>query len=122
MTGDRQCYEDELWWRVHRPELALGAGSWRWVSEAYASFAKLGAPGVLQAVDTPLLMLGAEADALVSATAIRNAAKELPHAELHLYPPPAAHELLREVHAIRNDAMARIAAFLHAQTAGRAAG
>lgn len=114
LTGDAARYADEGWWQEQRPELALGPGSWRWVSEAYASFAAMEAKGALEGVTTPVLLLGAEADALVSAQAIRRAGVRLPGAETHLYPPPAAHELLRETDAVRDDAMRRIAAFLDA--------
>lgn len=112
LTHDADRYADEHWWRVAVPETALGPGSWRWVERAYSSFIGLAQPGLLEAVTTPLLILAASVDKLVSAKATVRAAARLPNATLHVYGPEAAHELLREADPVRNDALARIDAFL----------
>jgi lysophospholipase len=65
----------------------------------------------LRSVETPVLILGAERDRLVSASAIRWAAGLLPKAELVMYP-DAAHEILREAEPLRSKVMARIDGFL----------
>jgi len=101
LTHDPARYADELDWRRQRPELELGPGSWQWVERAYASFEALGRPGVLEAVDTPLLLLATRADGLVSWRAIERAARRLPRAQLVLYGKEAAHELLREADEVR---------------------
>lgn len=116
LTHDADRYADEHWWRVAVPETALGPGSWRWVERAYTSFLGLAQPGVLEAVTTPLLILAAGTDKLVSAKATIRDAVRLPNATLHVYGPEAAHELLREADAVRNDALARIDAFLDGVT------
>ncbi len=112
LTHDGARYDDEQWWREAAPETLLGPGSWGWVRAAYASFIKMAQPGVIEAVKTPVLMLVARHDGLVSAkAAIRDAAR-LPDCTLHVYGREAAHELLREADGVRNDALARIDAFL----------
>ncbi len=112
LTRDDRRYADELWWHAKDPTLALGPGSWGWIAASYRSFVGLGRPGRLEAVDTPVLILGAEGDRLVSPQAIRRAAARLPAATLHLYGGGSAHEILRERDDVRTDALARITAHL----------
>jgi lysophospholipase len=110
LTSCSDRYADELWWMGQQPGFALGAPSWGWLNAAYRSMALL-TPEKLKRVETPILLLGAERDRLVSADAIRNAASVLPRAELAMLP-DAAHEILREADDIRMRAMARIERFL----------
>lgn len=112
LTHDDGRYEDELWWKSNRPEIALGPASWRWVEQAYASFVMMAMPGLLEKITLPILVLAASADKLVSASATRRLAARLPKGLLHVYGPEAAHELLREADPVRNDVLARIDAFL----------
>lgn len=119
LTSDTQRYADEVWWRDARPEIAMGPGSWGWVVAAYASIRSLDRPGVLEQVTTPVLLLSAEADRLVSPVAIERAALRLPRGELLRFGPEARHELLREVDAIRDRALAGIADFLDRNTPRR---
>lgn len=112
LTHDAARYDDEQWWHEAVPETLLGPGSWGWVRAAYTSFLKMAQPGVLESVNAPVLMLVARHDGLVSSkAAIRDAAR-LPDCTLHVYGREAAHELLREADGVRNDALARIDAFL----------
>ena len=108
LTHDAARYADEMYWRETRPDLAMGPGSWRWVERGYASMRGLFAPGVLEAVETPVLLLSARHDKLVSARATERAAKRLPRAQLVSFGREASHELLREADAVRNEALRRI--------------
>lgn len=112
LTHDVDRYDDELWWKTEKPELALGPPSWKWVATAYDSTLALESPGVLESVRTPLLIVAAEADRLVALSAIRRAAARLPDVRLHVYGPESAHEILREADAVRADALTRIDNFL----------
>jgi lysophospholipase len=112
LTHDKDRYADELWWRAHRPELVMGPGSWRWVERAYASSRALFAPGVLERVATPTLMIATTADRLVKFAAIQRACARMPACRLVRFGPEARHEILREVDAVRDRAMAEIAGFL----------
>ncbi|HEY0412316.1 MAG TPA: alpha/beta hydrolase [Allosphingosinicella sp.] len=116
LTSCLERYADELWWWEKEPGFDLGAPSWGWLKAAYASCAKL-TPEALRTVAAPVLLLGTDADRLVSPDAIRRAAALLPDAELLMFP-DAAHELLREADSVRLPALARIDAFLDAR-AGR---
>lgn len=111
LTACPERYADELWWWEQQPEYALGPPSWGWLRAAYRSSRTYLAPERLRIVTTPILMLGTDADRLVSPAAIRAAAASLPFADLHMYP-DAGHELLREADAVRLDALGRIATFL----------
>jgi len=110
LTGCRERYEDELWWCEREPGYQLGAPTWGWLKAAYESIARL-TPERLRAVETPVLLLGAGHDRLVSAAAIEEAARRLPYAELVRFP-DSAHEILREADPVRSEAFAAIDAFL----------
>ena len=112
LTHDRDRYADEVWWRDHRPELVMGPASWRWVERAYASWRRLEAPGALEAVAVPVLIVSTASDKLVSHPANLRAAARLPKSEILAFGPEAHHEILREVDAVRDRAMAAIAEFL----------
>lgn len=112
LTHDPDRYADEQWWREARPELVMGPGSWRWVERAYASWTMLEAPGALEQVAVPVLIVSTSADKLVSHPANLAAARRLPKGELLALGEEAAHEVLREVDAVRTPIMARIAEFL----------
>lgn len=112
LTHDDARYEDEMAWREQRPALVTGPGSWGWVERAYASTRALEKAGVLEAVQTPVFLVGTRADALVSFAAIERAARRLPHGELLAFGKEARHEVLREVDAVREPILAAIDEFL----------
>ena len=112
LTHDAERYADEMWWRAHRPELAMGPGSWRWVERAYASMRELERAGVLERVTIPTIMIASSGDRLVSYPAIERAAQRITRAELVRFGPEAAHEILREADPVRDKALRRIDDFL----------
>jgi lysophospholipase len=111
LTGDKDRYEDELAWWELRPEVRLGPPSWHWVERAIASIRMLDEPGLLEAVETPILLLATTADQLVSTPRIIKDSKRLPHAETLIFGKEAAHELLREADAVRDKCLERITGF-----------
>jgi lysophospholipase len=112
LTHDPDRYADELWWRDHSRDIALGPPSWTWVSQALASTRALAEGDALARIAVPLLILATRADQLVSTPAIRRVAARIAGARLHIYGREAAHEILRELDPVRLDALARIDAFL----------
>jgi lysophospholipase len=110
LTSCPARYEDELWWWAKEPGFHLGAPSWGWLEAAYRSIATL-TDAKLRRVGLPMLLVGTEADRLVSAAAIRRAARLLPNARLRMFE-RAGHEILREADAVRGEALAAIDAFL----------
>ncbi len=112
LTHDDLRYQDELWWRGQRPELSMGPASWGWVRAALASITVLQKPGVLEALDLPVLIFGTSADRLVQWGAIKRAAARLPQADLLGFGIEARHEILRESDAVRSRALDAIDRFL----------
>jgi lysophospholipase len=96
----------------------MGPPSWQWLVAAYESSGRMFAPGGLEAVETPVLILAAQKDRLVSIDAIREAAERLPDCRLCV-DPEAAHEVFRERDEIRDPLMAEVAAFLEGRAAAR---
>ena len=112
LTHDEERYADEAWWRVERPELALGPPSWGWIERSYASMNEVLPRAVLEKVRTPVLILATSADRLVSWRATRKVADRLANARLVVFGKEARHEILREGDAVREAALADIDAFL----------
>jgi len=112
LTHDDERYADELWWRSARPELVFGPGSWGWVAAAMASGRSLFRRGVLEKADLPVYIIATTADRLVSVRATRQAQARLPNARALWFGDESAHEILREVDAIRDKAFAGIDQFL----------
>ena len=117
LTHDAARYEDEMWWRSHRPELELGPGSWGWVSGAMESSAALFKRGALEGVEAPVFIVATEADKLVSPSAIRSAIARLPNSESLVFGKEARHEILREEDGVRLRALAAIDDFLKRKSA-----
>jgi lysophospholipase len=111
LTSDAARYGDERWWVGQYPALALGGVTWGWLDDAFAGIATLNAPGVIEQVAVPMLVLMPDRDALVDCAATRRVARRLQRAELVEYA-GAGHELLREADGIRSAALARILAFV----------
>lgn len=112
LTHDDARYQDELWWREHRPAIAMGPASWGWVAAALRSISVLERPGMLESVDIPVFLFGTSADKLVSFRAIERAARRLPQVETQFFGEEAAHEILRECDEVRDRALAGIDRFL----------
>lgn len=112
LTHHNERYEDELWWKAAKPEIAVGPPSWAWVAEAYRSTLALEDAGRLESIATPVLILAAEQDRLVDHAAILRAAARLPNATLKSWGPESAHEILRETDPVRDAALAEIDLFL----------
>lgn len=112
LTHDAERYGDEIRWREMRPELSTGPGSWGWVERSYASMRAIEGKGVLEAVETPVLIEATSADLLVEMGAIGRAARRLPRAQLVSFGREARHELWREEDEVRDQALAAVDAFL----------
>ncbi|WP_340587143.1 alpha/beta hydrolase [Erythrobacter alti] len=117
LTHDVERYEDELWWRSHRPELELGPGSWGWVSGAMESATALFRRGALESVEVPVFIVATAADRLVSPSAIRSAIARLANVESLMFGDEARHEVLREADPVRIHALDAIDDFLKRKVA-----
>ncbi|MFV0623730.1 alpha/beta fold hydrolase [Sphingomonas sp. ac-8] len=112
LTGDRERYEDELWWLGANPDTRTGPPSWRWVVDAFRSTRELAESPALARLSVPVQLLVAERDALVDPRAALAVAERLGRATLVRFGPEARHELLRETDAVRDRAIHAIDTFL----------
>lgn len=112
LTHDPDRYADEIWWQQHDPAILTGPPSWRWVIEAFKSMRELEANPQLESMPVPVLMLVAQADALVDARAALRIGPKLADARIVSFGNESAHEILRETDAVRDRALAEIDAFL----------
>jgi len=112
LTHDARRYADELYWRESCPELRMGPATWGWMVEALTSMRIMARPGLLEAVQVPVQLFNASADALVSPRATAEAGHRLPHGEVVTFGPEAAHEILREIDPVRERMLAAIDDFL----------
>jgi lysophospholipase len=116
LTSDSARYSDEIWWRRQNAELDVGPPSWNWLLEAHASTIATSAPGLLESVAVPILIIGTDGDKLVSPQAIRRFAARLPDGELTMFDTSAKHEVLRECDRVRDKAIMLIDDFLDRKT------
>ena len=112
LTHDAARYVDELAWWELRPEVKLGPPCWHWVERAMASIRYLDEPGLIETVNTPMLLLATSADQLVSTKRIIKDGKRLAHCEMVIFGKEAAHELLREADMVRDQCLTAINMFL----------
>lgn len=111
LTHSIERFGREAQFELDRPDIVLDAPTWGWLRAAYRSLRIVDQHGYLEEVTTPLLILASEGDKVVSTPAIVRAAERLPCVELHLYGTNVAHEILREVDVVRDDALMRIDRF-----------
>lgn len=119
LTGDAERYADEIWWQERCPELVTGPPSWRWVTEGFRSMRELQSNPRLRTMDVPILMLVAANDGLIDGRAALKLAPKLPDARVVSFGKESAHEILREVDAVRNRALGEIDLFLAARAPKR---
>jgi lysophospholipase len=112
LTHDDERYADELYWRRERPELVMGPGSWGWVRASLASIRLLERLGALEQIRIPVHIVATKVDRLVGVRATGRAEARLPHVDAQWFGKEAAHEILREVDAVRDRALEGIDRFL----------
>jgi len=116
LTHSKVRFEQEMKVRRERPDLVMDAPSWGWLQAAYQSIALLSSTGFAESIETPVLLLASKADRLVSFSAIERMAARLPNVWTHYYESAVAHEILREVDDVRDDALACIDRFFEAHS------
>lgn len=100
LTSDRDHYE-RLRRRIELdPGLTFGRVDWYWLAAAFRSLDRLRAPGLAQAIDTPITLLLAGQDLIVDSHAAQTFANHLPAAEV-TWIADARHELLQEAPGIQ---------------------
>ncbi len=101
LTADPRRFAVEKNAVALNPDLALGGVTFAWLSATLASIAHIRRAGYLERIHTPLLMVAAADDRVVSVAAQRRACRRLPDCRLVVIP-GARHEILMETDAIRS--------------------
>ena len=84
LTSDRSRFDEGFGWIDAEPGLAAGGATWGWLAAAQRSIAQLRAPGLLERVDAPVLLLVGTKERVVAPAAIVRAAARLPNARLEI--------------------------------------
>ncbi len=106
-TSDRASYERLRLRILADPGLTFGQVDWHWLAAAFDSLDQLSAPGVAQAITTPMTLLLAQHDLVVNSQTAAAFAARLPAART-LWIAGARHELLQEAPTIQAQVWAAI--------------
>lgn len=101
LTSDPVRFADHGQAVTHNPDLATGGPTWGWLSAAVSSIEKIQKKGFMESIDTPILIVSAGSDRIVSNPAQRIAASRLPRARL-ITIDGARHEILKERNCFRD--------------------
>ncbi len=93
------------------PKLGLGGSTYGWLAAGLRSIAKIMRPQYLAEIKTPLLIVGASDDRLISRLALISASAQVAHGQFVLLS-PSHHEILIETDAIRRQFWAAFDKFI----------
>ncbi|MBZ6377914.1 hypothetical protein B5C34_02475 [Pacificimonas flava] len=82
LTGDTARFAESFFHIDSNPRLAAGGATWGWLRAAVRSMRKLRRPGVLERIDTPLLVFLGSEERVVDPDEVRAASTRLPRARL----------------------------------------
>ena len=99
LTGDPRRFQRSIQMITDNPDLALGGVTFGWLDATFNSIQEMMAEGYLESIATPVTMISAGADEIVSVAAQKKACRRLPHCRWVTIP-EALHELLIETDAI----------------------
>jgi lysophospholipase len=100
VTHDKYRYDFTRQWFEADPRLKLGGPTIGWVRQAYRSLDVLNAPGYLERIALPLLIVSAAEDSIVDIATHNQVVARIPGAE-HAAVEGARHEILMETDARR---------------------
>jgi lysophospholipase len=100
VTSDRGRFARNQSYLAAQKDIRLAGPTWGWLEAAYRSMSRAMSPGFPEAIQTPVLIIGAGRDRIVDTSAEREFAARLPHGT-YLEFEDAEHEILMENDAIR---------------------
>lgn len=100
VTSDRARYARNTAYVEQQNDIRLAGPTWGWLEAAYRSMEREMSRGFPEAIQTPVLIVGAGRDRIVDTSAAREFASRLPKGE-YLEIEDAEHEILMESDAIR---------------------
>jgi lysophospholipase len=102
LTSDPARFQVEKRAIAENPDLTVDAVTFSWLSATMNSIDCLKAPGYLEAITTPVLIVSAADDQIVSVSAQKEACARLPDCRLTMIP-ASRHEILMETDVIRTE-------------------
>jgi lysophospholipase len=100
VTSDRARFARNTAYLTAQNDIRLGGPTWGWLEAAYRSMNRAMSKGFPEAIETPVLIIGAGRDRVVDTSAEREFASRLPHGT-YLEFEDAEHEILMESDSIR---------------------
>jgi lysophospholipase len=100
VTSDRARYDRNTDYVKVQNDIRLAGPTWGWLEAAYRSMSDVMAKGYAEAIQTPVLILGAGRDRIVDMAAEREFAARLPHGTFLEFA-DAEHEIMMENDSIR---------------------
>ncbi len=115
-NGNNLCHDPKAYWILHNEiaknsDLAIGGITWGWLNAAFESIKILKQDAVIDKITTPILMISAQKDSIVSTKAQEKLSKKLPDCTF-LSIKGAFHELLFEEAKIQHKLWDAINGFL----------
>ncbi len=101
LTGDPDRFKRIQRMLKHNPRLSVNAVTFRWLMETFAALEQFRQPGFCKTIATPLLLVAAGRDRVVSNEAIYRLAEKLPHCRM-ITLAGARHEILQEQDGVRD--------------------
>jgi lysophospholipase len=101
LTSDRRRFYDHVNAVSENPDLAVGGVTWGWLHAAFRSIDRIGGSTYLNGIKTPVLIISAGSDRIVSEAAQQRAADLLPRGRL-IRIQDARHEILKERDPLRD--------------------
>lgn len=114
LTSDPVRFKDAKKAIAKNPDLALGGPTWGWLSATIKSIDILAQPGFAAKITTPILMVIAGNDKIVSDNAQKKICTMLPNCKLKEIP-DARHEIFKETDAVRSIFWSEFNRFTHAK-------
>jgi lysophospholipase len=119
VTSDRGRYMRNRAVLEQDQGLRTAGATWGWLEAAYRSMARQAEAGFVEAIRTPVLVLGAGGDRIVETSATRALAARLPNGT-YVELPASEHEILMETDPVREQFWQAFERFLADRVAGRA--
>jgi lysophospholipase len=99
LTRDPYRFQKTIQMIANSPDVAIGGVTFGWLNATFNSIQYMMGDGYLEGIVTPLLIISAGADEIVSVAAQKKACRRVPDCDLVMIP-KALHELLIETDAV----------------------
>jgi lysophospholipase len=99
LTRDPRRFQQTIQMIIDNPDVAIGGVTFGWLDATFNSIRHIMVDGYLESITTPVIMISAGGDEIVSVAAQKKICRRLPNCHLVMIP-NALHELLIETDAV----------------------